>query len=180
VGLIPAGGGSKEFARRAAEETIGRDLMPRVQLYFEQIAMATVAGSAAEAQQRGFLRVTDTWVMHADEVLFAALAKIKAMQAANYTPPLSMRFKVAGRAGTAQLKAFVENMKEGGFISEHDAFLASELAYVMCGGDVDAGTEVDEHWILRLEHAAFMRLAVTPLTQARIQHILKTGKPLRN
>jgi 3-hydroxyacyl-CoA dehydrogenase len=180
VGLIPAGGGSKEFARRAAAETVGRDIMPRLQPYFEQAAMATVAGSAAEARQRGFLKATDTWVMHADEVLFAALAKVKAMQAANYTPPMPTRFKVAGRAGTAQLKAFVENMKEGGFISEHDAFLASELAYVMCGGDVDAGTEVDEDWILRLEHAAFMRLAETPLTQARIKHILTTGKPLRN
>jgi len=180
VGLIPAGGGSKEFALRAAAETVGRDIMPRLQPYFEQAAMAMVAGSAAEAQQRGFLKATDTWVMHADEVLFAALAKIKSMQALNYTPPLSARFKVAGRAGTAQLKAFVENMKAGGFISEHDAFLASELAYVMCGGDVDAGTEVDEAWVLRLEHAAFMRLAETPLTQARIKHILTTGKPLRN
>jgi len=180
VGLIPAGGGSKEFARRAAEQTVGRDIMPRLQPYFQQAAMATVAGSAAEAQQFGFLKTTDTWVMHADEVLFAALARVKSMQAANYTPPIPTRFKVAGRAGTAQLKAFVVNMQEGGFISAHDAFLASELAYVMCGGDVDAGTEVDEAWVLRLEHAAFMRLAETPLTQARIKHILTTGKPLRN
>jgi 3-hydroxyacyl-CoA dehydrogenase len=180
VGLIPAGGGSKEFALRAAERTIGRDIMPALQPYFEQAAMATVAGSAAEALQRGFLRVTDTCLMHAGEVLFGALAKVKAMQALNYAPPMPTRFKVAGREGAAQLKSMVVNMQEGGFISEHDAFLASELAYVMCGGDVDAETYVDEAWVLRLEHAAFMRLAATPLTQARIQHILETGKPLRN
>ncbi len=180
VGLIPAGGGSKELALRAADLTVGKDIMPRLYPYFEQAAMGVVAGSAKEALKRGYLRATDTIVMHAGEVLSAAIAKVKAMQAAFYTPPIPKRFKVVGREGAAQLKGMLVNFKEGGFISEHDAFLAEQLAYVMSGGDVTLGTEVDEAWILKLEHAAFMRLAETPLTQARIQHILKTGKPLRN
>lgn len=180
VGLLPAGGGSKEFALRAAKETLGRDLMPRLKPYFEQAAMAFVAGSAKEALKKGYLRDTDTCVMHAGEVLFVALAKVKAMQAANYTPPIRERFKVAGREGIAQLKGLLANYEAGGFVSEHDAFLASQIAYVMCGGDVDAESVVDEAWILRLEHEAFMLLAETPLTQARIRHMLDTGKPLRN
>ncbi|MDF1645421.1 MAG: 3-hydroxyacyl-CoA dehydrogenase/enoyl-CoA hydratase family protein [Legionellaceae bacterium] len=180
VGLIPAGGGSKEFALRAAQLTVGQDIMPRLYPYFEQAAMGVVASSMPEAVERGFLRVKDTCVMHTGEVLFVALHQIKAMQAANYMPPIPERFKVAGREGCAQLKAALVNFEAGHFISKHDEFLASQLANVMCGGDVDAGTEVDEAWILRLEHEAFMCLAETPLTQARIRHMLDTGKPLRN
>ncbi|MDF1677064.1 MAG: 3-hydroxyacyl-CoA dehydrogenase/enoyl-CoA hydratase family protein [Legionellaceae bacterium] len=180
VGLIPAGGGSKEFALRAAQLTVGNDLMPRLYPYFEQAAMAVVAGSASEALARGFLRTKDTCMMHAGEVLFAAFHRIQAMQAENYTPPMPARFKVAGREGCAQLKGVLANFEAGQFISKHDAFLASQLAYVMTGGSVDAGTEVDEAWVLRLEREAFMCLADTPLTQARIRHMLDTGKPLRN
>jgi 3-hydroxyacyl-CoA dehydrogenase len=180
VGLIPAGGGSKEFALRAAKRATGKDITSHLYPYFEQVAMGVVAGSAPEALQRGYLRANDIWVMHAGEVLFTALHSIKAMQAANYTPPMPERFKVAGREGCAELKAALVNFEEGGFISQHDAFLSSQLAYVMCGGDVDSGTVVDEAWILRLEHEAFMRLAETPLTQARIRYMLEAGKPLRN
>ncbi len=180
VGLIPAGGGSKEFALRASKLAVGNDLIPHLYPYFEQAAMGVVAGSAPEALARGYLQAGDSWLMHADEVLFAAQGKVLAMQAAYYKPPIAARFKVAGREGAAQLKAALVNFEEGGFISEHDAFLSSLLADVMCGGAVDAGTEVDEAWLLRLEHEAFMRLAETPLTQARIRHMLDTGKPLRN
>ncbi|MCH9689258.1 MAG: 3-hydroxyacyl-CoA dehydrogenase/enoyl-CoA hydratase family protein [Gammaproteobacteria bacterium] len=180
VGLIPAGGGSKEFALRAAKSATEKNITAHLYPYFEQLAMGVVAGSAPEALQRGYLRANDIWVMHAGEVLFAALHSIKAMQAANYTPPMPERFKVAGREGCAELKAALVNFKEGGFISQHDAFLSSQLAYVLCGGDVDAGTLVDEAWVLRLEHEAFMRLAETPLTQARIRHMLEAGRPLRN
>lgn len=180
VGLIPAGGGSKEFAMRAARASVGTDIMPHLQPYFEMLAMAVVAGSAPDARAKGFLRVKDTCMMHAGEVLYAAFHRILAMQAANYAPPMPERFKVAGREGCAQLKGLLVNYEAGGFISQHDAFLASELAYVMTGGNLDSGTEVDEHWILRLEREAFMRLAETPLTQARIRHMLETGKPLRN
>ena len=118
--------------------------------------------------------------MHRDEVLYASLAKIKAMQAANYNAPLQTRFSVAGREGQAILQVGLVNWLEGGFISEHDFFLANQLAYILCGGDVNAGEQVDEAWMLRLEREAFIRLAATPLTQARIGYLLETGKPLRN
>jgi len=180
VGLIPAGGGCKEMALRAAARAGNADLLTFLQPFFEQIATGVVAGSAADAQQRGFLRSSDYWVMNTNEVLYAALAKVKAMQAANYQAPLQQRFKVAGREGHAKFQAGLVNWLEGGFISKHDYFLADQLAYVICGGDVYQGELVDEAWMLALEVNAFMTLANTPLTQARIAGLLETGKPLRN
>ncbi|MDR3441412.1 MAG: 3-hydroxyacyl-CoA dehydrogenase/enoyl-CoA hydratase family protein [Legionella sp.] len=179
VGVIPAGGGCKEMAMRAADLPHA-DLMTALQSYFQQIAMAQVAGSAADAMQMGYLRTTDTYVMHADEVLYAALAKVKLMHAENYLPPLQKQFKVAGIEGQARLQAGLVNWLEGGFISQHDYFLATELAKVLCGGNLNQGTLVDEQWMLKLEREAFVMLAGTPLTQARISHLLETGKPLRN
>jgi len=180
VGLIPAGGGCKEMAKRAAFKSVRQDLMAYIQPYFEQIATAAVASSAPDALQRGYLQEKDTWVMHSDEVLFAAVAAIKAMQAANYSPSMSSLFPVAGREGHARLQVGLVNWLEGGFISEHDYFLTNQLASVLCGGEVYENTLVDEAWILRLEKEAFMTLAATDLTQARIRHLLETGKPLRN
>lgn len=180
VGLIPAGGGCKEMAKRAAEKAHGGDLMAYIRPYFEQIATAVVAGSALDALQRGYLQEKDTWVMHSDEVLYAALAQIKAMQAANYQAPLQTCFPVAGREGHAILQVGLVNWLEGGFISQHDYFLANHVAKVLCGGDVNRGERVDEAWMLHLEKEAFMILAGTPQTQARIGYLLETGKPLRN
>ena len=180
VGFIPAGSGSTVFARRAAMRAQGGDLMPYIKTYFEQIAMATVSSSAPDALHRGYLKRTDDWVMHADEVLLTAVAKLRYLRAANYTPPVHVRFPVAGRDGKALLQLGLVNWLEGGFISQHDYFLANQLAHVMCGGDVDTGTSVDETWMLKLEKEAFMTLAQTPLTQDRIQFVLETGKPLRN
>ena len=180
VGFIPAGSGSKAFAKRAAMRAQGGDVMPYVQKYFEQIATATVAASAADAMHRGFLRRQDHWVMHADEVLYAALAKVKSLQAMNYIPPVRTRFQVAGLEGKARLQVGLINWLEGGFISQHDYFIGNQLANVLCGGEVNAGTLVDDAWILKLEKEAFMTLAETPETEARIAFILETGKPLRN
>lgn len=183
VGLIPAGGGCKEMALRASrysDATQSSDLMAYLQAYYQQIATAQVAQSATDAWRMGYLQNTDTSVMNANEVLFVALAKIKFMQQSNYQPPMPQRFKVAGIEGHARLQAGLVNWLEGGFISQHDYVLANELAYVLCGGDLNQGTLVDEQWMLRLEREAFIRLAGTPLTQARIAHLLETGKPLRN
>jgi len=180
VGLIPAGGGCKEMAKRAAFKSSRSELMDFIQPYFEQIATAVVAGSAPDALLRGYLLDNDAWVMHSDEVLYAALAEIKAMNAANYSAPLPVLFPVAGREGHARLQVGLVNWLEGGFISEHDFYLANQLARVLCGGDVNEGTLVDDAWMLHLEKEAFMTLAATPLTQARIAHLLETGKPLRN
>jgi len=179
VGLIPAGGGCKEMAMRAAKQSPS-DLMTLVQTYFQQIATAQVAGSAADALQMGYLRNTDNYVMHVDEVLYAAMAKVKAMQAANYLPAFQEPFKVAGIEGHAKLQVGLVNWLEGGFISRYDYFLVNELAQVICGGNVNQGTLVNEEWILKLEREVFIKLAQNPLTQARISHLLETGKPLRN
>ena len=180
VGLIPAGGGCKEMALRAAAKASGNDLMAYIRSYFEQIATGVVASSAPDALQRGYLQMKDHWVMHKNEVLYAALAKIKSMQAVNYVPSLPSRFKVAGREGHALLQVGLVNWLEGGFISQYDHELANQLAYVLCGGDVNQGTLVDEAWMLRLEKEAFMNLAANPQTQARILSMLETGKVLRN
>lgn len=180
VGFIPAGGGCKEMAKRAAAKAQGTDLMVFLQPYFEQIATAAVAGSAPDALRRGYLQEKDAWVMHSNEVLYAALGKIKALQAANYSPPLQITFPVVGREGHARLQVGLVNWLEGGFISQHDYFLTNHLAWVLCGGDVNQGEHVDEAWMLHLEKEAFMALAATPLTQERIGYLLETGKPLRN
>lgn len=180
VGLIPAGGGCKEMAMRAALKTHNTELMAYIRPCFEQIATAAVSSSAPDALRRGYLQAKDNWVMHTNDVLYAALAKIKAMQAANYLPPLPTRFAVAGREGHAQLQVGLVNWLEGGFISQYDYFLADQLAMVLCGGEVNQGELVDEAWMLRLEKDAFMTLAAHPLTQARIGYLLETGKPLRN
>ncbi len=180
VGVIPAGGGCKEMALRAASHSPQVDPMTYIQTYFQQIATAQVASSATEAMQMGYLRATDQCMMHTNEVLYTALVKIKSLQEANYLPPLVKRFKIAGMEGHARLQAGLVNWLEGGFISKHDYTLANELAYVLCGGDLNQGSLVDEQWMLKLEREAFIKLAKTELTQARINHLLETGKPLRN
>lgn len=180
VGLIPAGGGCKEMARRAATLAPEGHLMSLIRPYFEQIATAVVAGSAVDALERGYLQAKDTWVMHKDEVLFAALAEVNHLLASNYKPSLPTCFPVVGREGHAILKVGLVNWLEGGFISKHDYLLADQLASVLSGGDVDEGQLVDEAWMLKLERDAFMSLAANPLTQERIAYLLETGKPLRN
>ena len=180
VGLIPAGGGCKELAMRAAKEAQDADVMPIIQRYFQHVAMGQVASSALEAMEMGYLQTSDTIVMHVDEVLFVAVAKIKSWQASNYLPPIPKHFKVAGIEGQAKLQSGLVNWLEGGFISQYDYLLACELAKVLCGGNLNQGSLVDEAWMLKLEREAFVALASNPLTQARISHLLETGKPLRN
>jgi 3-hydroxyacyl-CoA dehydrogenase len=179
AGLIPAGGGCKEMAMRAAEMPHA-DLITVIESYFQQIAKAQVAGSASEAKDLGYLRSTDTYVMHINEVLYVALEKIKLMHAENYKPPVPKNFKIAGIEGKAKLQAGLVNWLEGGFITQHDYFLATELAHVLCGGNLNQGAMINEAWMLKLEREAFITLASTPLTQARMSHLLETGKPLRN
>lgn len=180
VGVIPAGGGCKEMALRAANQSQNRELMPLIEAYFQQIAMAQVASSARDALHMGYLGTSDAIVMHKDEVLYAAVAKIKSLKAANYLPPLATLFKIAGIEGHAKLQAGLVNWLEGGFMSQHDYTICNELGAVLCGGNLYQGTLVDEAWMLKLEREAFIRLASMPLTQARISQMLDTGKPLRN
>ena len=106
---------------------------------------------------------------------------MRALAAAGYRPPLRpVAIPAAGRSALATIKAFMINMLEGGQISEHDFLIGSKIATVMCGGDIEAGSLVDEQWFLDLERQHFMELVATEKTQDRIEHMLKTGKPLRN
>ncbi len=180
VGLIPAGGGCKEFALRAMNEAKGGDLLPFLRGYFEAMAMAKVSRSAEEAQQLGHLRASDVIVFNANELLYVAKAQVRALAESGYRPPLPRKIRVAGRTGIAACQMALVNMRDGGFISAHDYRLGLSIAQALCGGDVDPNTMVDEEWLLGLERKAFVELAKTPQTQARIEQMLKTGKPLRN
>jgi len=181
VGLLPAGGGCKELALRAVADAKGGDVSPFLQKYFKAAAMAEVSRSAEQAREIGYLRPADKIVMNRFELLGIAKAELRALAAAGYRPPLRpVAIPVAGRSATATIKAFMLNLLEGGQISEHDFLIGSKIATVMCGGDVEAGSLVDEQWFLDLERQHFMELIATEKTQARIEHTLKTGKPLRN
>ncbi len=129
VGLIPAGGGCKEMAKRAAIKANGADLMNFIRPYFEAIATATVAGSAPDALNLGYLKEKDTWIMHSNEVLYAALNTIKALQAANYHPSLQQTFPVMGREGHARLQLDWLIGLRVVFISQYDYELANQLAW---------------------------------------------------
>jgi 3-hydroxyacyl-CoA dehydrogenase len=181
VGLLPAGGGCKEFALRAAAEARGGDMFPFLKNYFQNVAMAQVGKSAEHSRELGYLRPGDRVVMNRFELLYAAKAELNAMAEAGYRPPLRPRnIPAAGRTAIATFKMAMANMLAGRHISEHDFLIGSKVAYVLCGGDVEPGTPVTEEWFLDLERQAFMELIATEKTQARIEHMLKTGKPLRN
>jgi 3-hydroxyacyl-CoA dehydrogenase len=187
VGLLPGGGGCKEMAQRASQEAhhfssdTRVDIFPFVRRYFQNIAMGEVAKSAEMAREMGYLRQSDRIVLNRFELLHIAKEEAKAMSATAWRPPLHQRqIAVAGRTGIATLKAAMLNMREGGFISEHDFNVGCRVAETLCGGDVEAGSFVDEQWLLDLERRNFMELLATEKTQARIEHMLKNGKPLRN
>ncbi|BAL26952.1 3-hydroxyacyl-CoA dehydrogenase/enoyl-CoA hydratase family protein [Azoarcus sp. KH32C] len=185
VGLIPAGGGCKEFALQAAEwaaraGTSG-DLMAFLQPAFMNIATAKVSKSAAEAVDYGFARATDTMLFHPDELLYVAIREARALAESGYAPRATARaVPVAGRGGIATLEMTLVNMRDGGMISAYDYQVARAAAVALCGGEVDAGSLVDEAWLLTVERRLFIDLLKNPQTQARIQHMLDTGKPLRN
>lgn len=180
VGLIPAGGGTKEFAYRASQQAQGHDLNARIQDYFNLIGQATLAQSGLEAKQVGYLQAKDAVVAHQDEILHVAHRYADALSATQYRPPVAQPIKVVGRDGHANILAQLANLCEGQFISDHDYLIGDKLAWVMCGGDLDAGQQVTEDWLLGLELDVFMQLLDTPKTQERIQYTLKNGKPLRN
>lgn len=180
VGVIPAGGGCKEMTMKAAALAQGGDPLPHLQKFFRTLAMGEMGLSAEEVRQKGFLTDSDSIVFHPDELLHVAKSEANALAEANYRPPLSRNIPVVGREGLAALRAELVNYLEGHFISEHDFFIANQLAEILCGGEVDAGTLVDENWLLDLERKVFIALVKVEKTQDRIVHMLKTGKPLRN
>jgi len=183
VGLVPGAGGLTYIARRAAEnqaKSTHKDLLPFLIDGFTSAAMAKVGTSAIESRQIGYLLDGDTIVPNKDELLFVALDEAKAMFAAGYRPPHKRTFAVAGRSGKATIQGQLVNMRDGGFISQHDFHIASLIANVVTGGDVDAGTQVTEEYLMALERKAFGELLMNAKTQERIMGMLATGKPVRN
>ena len=183
VGLVPGAGGLTYIARRAAERaeaSTGTDLLPFLTEGFTAAAMAKVGTSALESRQLGYLLDSDVIVPNKDELLYVALQQVKAMSEAGWRAPMKRKFKVAGRSGAATIKGQLVNMRDGGFISEHDFHIAGLIAGVLTGGDVDAGTLVTEEYLMALERKAFCSLILHPKTQERIMGMLSTGKPVRN
>jgi 3-hydroxyacyl-CoA dehydrogenase len=180
VGLIPAGGGLKEAAARAAKEAKGNDILQFLKAGFTNAAMANVSKSALEAQQMGYLSATDVIVPNAYELLHVAKVEARAMFDAGFRAPLKTLVPVTGRYGWATIKAQLVNMRDGGFISAHDFKLGDMIAQIVSGGDVDQGSLVSEQWLLDMERKAFLELLNHPKTQERIMGMMQTGKPVRN
>jgi len=183
VGLVPGAGGLTYIARRAAEnaeKSTGKDLLPFLTEGFTAAAMAKVGTSAIESRALGYLLDSDLIVPHKDELLFVAINEARAMARGGWRAPHRRLFPVAGRSGIATIKGSLVNMRGGGFISDHDQHIATLIAEVVCGGDVDAGTLVDERYLMSLERKAFCALIQHPKTQERILGMLNTGKPVRN
>jgi len=182
VGLLPAGGGLKELAVRASHVAgPGGDVFAQLKTAFEAVAMAKASTSALEAKELGLLRPSDVVAFNTHELLHIARQQALSMAESGYRPPLpARRIAVAGDVGIATFKMLLVNMLEGRFISPHDFEIATRIATVLCGGEVDRGSLVDEEWLLELERQHFVALAQMPKTQERIAHMLKTGKPLRN
>ena len=183
VGLVPGAGGLTYIARRAAENaetSTGKDLLPFLTEGFTAAAMAKVGTSALESRKLGFVLHSDVIVPHKDELLFVAINEAKSLFAGGYRAPHKRQFAVAGRSGAATIKGSLVNMRDGGFISAHDFHIASLIAGVVCGGDVDAGSLVDEDYLMTLERRAFCSLLTHPKTQERIMGMMSTGKPVRN
>ena len=182
VGLLPAGGGLKELAVRASRAAgPGGDVFAELKKTFETVAMAKVSASALEAKELGLLRADDLVVFNAFELLHVAKAQARALAEAGYRPPLpARRIQAAGDVGIATFRMLLVNMLEGRFISPYDDEIATRIATVLSGGEIDRGALVDEEWLLKLERKHFVELAQQEKTQARIGHMLKTGKPLRN
>jgi len=184
VGLIPAGGGCKEMLLRSLEgipDGAEVDLLPFVRHAFETIAFAKVSTSAKDAQRLGYLRRSDSLTMNQDSLLHDAKQVAIGLVAEGYTP-LQPRddITVLGTRAIAAARTQLYNMKCGGYISDHDELVARKLAGVLAGGDVAPGTLVSETYLLDLEREAFLSLCGERKSQERMQHMLKTGKPLRN
>ncbi len=180
IGLLPAGGGLKEIALRSSREAKGNDILQFLKNRFTQAATAAVSKSALEAKKMGYLSKGDVIVLHPHELLHVAKTQALAMAEEAYRPPLPTLIPVTGRYGIATIRAQLINMRDGGFISAHDEHIASMIADIVCGGDLDPGSRVSEQWLLDKERQGFMSLLSHPKTQERIMGMLQTGKPVRN
>ena len=182
VGLIPAGGGTKEMTARASEQvTSGTDMLPVFQRVFETIGFAKTSGSGHDAQRLGYLRPVDAFTMNRARLLADAKARALQRVREGYQPPVPRTaIAVGGDAVAAPLKLGVHLALRAGRISDHDALIGRKLAHIIAGGAIPHPSTVPEQHLLDLEREAFLSLVAERKTQERIQHTLKTGKPLRN
>ncbi|MFY4775579.1 3-hydroxyacyl-CoA dehydrogenase NAD-binding domain-containing protein [Metabacillus sp. RGM 3146] len=183
VGLIPGGGGNKELYISHLDNIpkgMHYDLQDVANKVFETIAMAKVSTSAAEARETNFLNARDLISHNADHLLHDAKRSVLQLHDNGYLPPARKKIPVTGESGYAALRLAAHSMQLSGFISEHDVKIANKLAFVIAGGRVPFGTEVDEQYLLDLEKEAFLSLVSEGKSQQRMQHMLVKGKPLRN
>ncbi|EFK10337.1 3-hydroxyacyl-CoA dehydrogenase, NAD binding domain protein [delta proteobacterium NaphS2] len=191
VGLVPAGGGTKELFIRNTDHLfeVKRgglypkqiEMMPFIARAFETIAMAKVATSGPEAISLGYLKDTDKMTVNRDYQIQDAKNTVLAMDMEGYTPPRPRDdLRVPGENTFAMIKLGLWTMHEQNYITDHDVTVSTKIGYVLCGGEVQEGTVVTEQYLLDLEREAFLSLSGDSNTQARIQHMLTTGKPLRN
>ena len=196
VGVVPAGGGTKEMILRAVDSAVsvlsatGRDAVARLagsteyfdalKRNFETIAMAKVSTSAAEARLLGYLSTFDHITAHRDRLVNDAKQAALTLAGAGYAPPAPREIPAAGESALATLKLGVHLMRQADYISDHDQKVANHVANILCGGAIPGGTIVTEQYLLDLERQAFLTLCGERKTQERIAFTLKTGKPLRN
>jgi 3-hydroxyacyl-CoA dehydrogenase len=183
AGVIPGGGGTKEFALRLSDETFDGDIeLPSLRDKFLTIGMAKVSTSAAEAFDLGFYKKgRDKYVVNQERQIGEAKTTVLNMANAGYTRPLERKdIRVLGRQGLGMVYAGAHTMFSGKYISEHDKLISEKLGYVLCGGDLSSKCKVSEQYLLNLEREAFLSLLGEKKTLERIQNILTTGKPLRN
>ena len=183
VGVIPGGGGSKEMALRASDSFRKNDVELNVlQEYFLTIGMAKVAKSAYEAFDLGILQKgKDVVVVNADQQIAVAKKQAILLAESGYTKPIKRNdVKVLGKQALGMFLVGTDAMEAAHYISEHDKKIANKLAYVMAGGDLSQPSNVSEQYLLDIEREAFLSLCTERKTLERIQHMLKTGKPLRN
>jgi 3-hydroxyacyl-CoA dehydrogenase len=184
VGLLPGGGGCLNLWRKMTSTIPGPltdvDLAKFFIPTFMAIAMAKVSMSAAEARANGFLGPQDRIVFNRDYLIGEAKKEVLKMVDEGYAPPVKRPIKVFGAAAQGMIDAELFNMQSAKYVSEYDAFLAKRIAYVISGGDVRTNSAVDEEIILNLEREAFIDFWKQEKTVARVEHMLTTGKPLRN
>lgn len=183
VGLIPGGGGNKELYIKHLQglpNGVDFDLQKVANKVFETIALAKVSTSGEEARENNFLKEADGISVNRDHLLYDAKQAALNLYERGYQAPVRKKVPVTGEPGYATLLLGAQTMHLSGYISEYDLKIAKKLAYVISGGKVPYGTEVDEQYLLDLEREAFLSLVAEPKSQQRMQHMLVKGKPLRN
>ncbi len=183
AGVIPAGGGTKELLRRIVNPSVrikNNPVLPAMERVFELIGQATVATSAVEARQYGFLSPCDRIVMNRDHLLAEAKKEVLHMLDAGYVPPAPEKIYAAGRDALAALRTGLYMFAQGGYITEYETQIGEKMIYVMTGGELSKPTWVSEQYILDLEREAFLSLCGEEKTQERMWALLQTGKVKRN